>query len=85
MAWPEFPLGRALDQLLSTATPSLTHHVERMAVNSQDLDDISATLGGDGGAFARLIERYQDDVARIMEYQGARQANTARLATIVGA
>ncbi|HZM00639.1 MAG TPA: hypothetical protein VFD43_10345, partial [Planctomycetota bacterium] len=34
------------------------------AVASEDASDISATLGGDGGAFARLVARHQQAVAR---------------------
>jgi RNA polymerase sigma-70 factor (ECF subfamily) len=36
------------------------------AVDRADSDDIQATLGGDGQAYARLVRRHQADVARLM-------------------
>jgi RNA polymerase sigma-70 factor, ECF subfamily len=37
------------------------------SVEAADRDDIAASLGGDGSAFARLVERHQQSVARLMQ------------------
>ncbi|MCG8585661.1 MAG: RNA polymerase sigma factor [Pirellulales bacterium] len=35
-------------------------------VSTEDHQDVAASLGGDGEAFARLVDRYQNDVGRLM-------------------
>lgn len=39
---------------------------EAPIVNAVDLQDIDATLGGNGDAYARIVERYQDRIAARM-------------------
>jgi RNA polymerase sigma-70 factor (ECF subfamily) len=48
------------------AATALHRSAEPEIVIAEDQQDIAATLAGDGEAFARLIERYQNEVGRIM-------------------
>lgn len=40
--------------------------IDDSGMNCSDSEDIAATLAGDHGAFARIVERYQGDVSRYL-------------------
>lgn len=42
---------------------------DKGAVNSEDASDIGASLNGDGQAYARLVRRYQDQIATRVGYR----------------
>ncbi len=57
---------RRLELLLRMATQANPGDAPVQNVSLEDLRDIRAGLGGDGEAFARLVRRYQDEIARYM-------------------
>jgi RNA polymerase sigma-70 factor (ECF subfamily) len=56
---PDRPIDEALDR-----EAPLELEADRAARELADGRDVAAALSGDGGAFARLVERHQDAIAR---------------------
>lgn len=68
-AWPAPcpPLGRQAAELarrVFTLTSRRIHEDSRAQAMDEDGADVDATLGGDGEAFARIVRRHQDTIAR---------------------